>query len=303
MASRWKPDSDANQVATNGNSAAPTLSLPKGGGAIRGIGEKFSVNSVNGTASLTVPIFTTPSRSDFYPKLFLSYDSGAGNGPFGLGWSLSVPSITRKTDRGVPQYRDFEDSDVFILSEAEDLVPVLVDNGGQWSKQPITFPQGGTVYVIQRYRPRIEGLFARIEQWRDTVSGNTFWLSISRDNVISVYGATPQARISDPQDASHIFTWLLEETLDDRGNVVIYEYKQEDRANIDPSLPQEATRLANGQGFATRYLKRIRYGNQKPRTPLIRAGGDDPASRPSIEAALAAHRNADDFHFQVVFDY
>ncbi|MBL7704747.1 MAG: hypothetical protein JNM21_04270, partial [Taibaiella sp.] len=30
-------------------SAAPTLALPKGGGALKGIDEKFSVNAVNGT--------------------------------------------------------------------------------------------------------------------------------------------------------------------------------------------------------------------------------------------------------------
>src|SRR5579859_6418415 len=78
----------------------PALSLPKGGGAIRGIGEKFSANPVTGTGFLSIPIFTTSARSDFYPKLSLSYDSGAGAGPFGIGWNLSVPSITRKTDKG-----------------------------------------------------------------------------------------------------------------------------------------------------------------------------------------------------------
>src|SRR5215472_10024247 len=105
MPSVWRRGENTQEATANRNSAAPpVLSLP-GGGAIRSIGEKFSVNSVNGTASLAVPIFTTPSRS-FYPKLSLSYDSGAGNGSFGLGWSLSVPSITRNTDRGVPQYRD-----------------------------------------------------------------------------------------------------------------------------------------------------------------------------------------------------
>jgi len=103
----------------------PTLSLPKGGGAIRGMGEKFGANPVTGTGSFTIPIFTSPGRSGFYPKLSLAYDSGAGNGPFGLGWSLSVPSITRKTDKGLPRYEDAEESDVFILSEAEDLVPTL----------------------------------------------------------------------------------------------------------------------------------------------------------------------------------
>src|SRR5437773_352319 len=100
--------------------AAPQLNLPKGGGAIRGIGEKFAANPVTGTGSLSVPIYTSPGRSGFGPQLSLSYDSGSGNTPFGFGWSLSLPSITRKTDKGLPQYLDTADSDVFILSGAED---------------------------------------------------------------------------------------------------------------------------------------------------------------------------------------
>src|SRR5947209_12429271 len=107
--------------------AAPSISLPKGGGAIRGMGEKFAANPVTGTGSMSVPIATSPGRSGFGPQLSLSYDSGAGNGPFGLGWNLSLPAITRKTDKGLPRYQDAQDteSDVFILSGAEDLVPVL----------------------------------------------------------------------------------------------------------------------------------------------------------------------------------
>src|SRR5450432_2638524 len=93
----------------------PTMSLPKGGGAVRGIGEKFTVNPVTGTGSLTVPIATSPGRAGFGPALALTYDSGAGNGPFGLGWNLSLPSITRRTDKGLPQYQDASESDIFVL--------------------------------------------------------------------------------------------------------------------------------------------------------------------------------------------
>src|ERR1700721_3456283 len=87
-------------------SGSPAINLPKGGGAIRGIGKKFSVNPVTGPGSLTVPIFTSPGRSDFSPKLSLSYDSGSGNGPFAFGWHLSIPSIARKTTKGLPRYDD-----------------------------------------------------------------------------------------------------------------------------------------------------------------------------------------------------
>src|SRR5215211_5505449 len=110
--------------ASDGQLQAPSIQLPKGGGAIRGIGEKFGANPVTGTGSMSVPIATSAGRSGFSPQLSLSYDSGAGNGPFGLGWDLSLPAITRKTDKGLPRYQDADESDVFILSGAEDLVPV-----------------------------------------------------------------------------------------------------------------------------------------------------------------------------------
>ena len=112
------------------------MSLPKGGGAIRGIGEKFTVNAATGTASLAVPVATSPGRAGFGPSLSLTYDSGAGNGPFGLGWTVSLPAITRKTDKGLPRYHDDPDQDTFILSGAEDLVPVREERDGAWEQVP-----------------------------------------------------------------------------------------------------------------------------------------------------------------------
>ena len=126
-----KGGNDREAATRQSSSILPSISVPKGGGAIRGIGEKFGVNPVTGTGSLSIPIFTSPGRSGFGPQLSLSYDSGSGNGPFGFGWILSLPSITRKTDKGLPKYQDANESDEFILSGAEDLVPVLMKNGGQ----------------------------------------------------------------------------------------------------------------------------------------------------------------------------
>ncbi len=123
-----RPESENRESpAAASASTAPQLSLPKGGGAIRGIGETFTATQVTGTGSLSVPIATSPGRSGFGPQLSLAYESGAGNGPFGLGWSLSLPAITRRTDKGLPRY---DESDIFILSGAEDLVPVLEDSQG-----------------------------------------------------------------------------------------------------------------------------------------------------------------------------
>jgi hypothetical protein len=45
-----------------------------------------------------------------------------------LGWNLSLGSIKRKTDKGLPQYLDAIDSDTYLFSEAEDLVPEFKKN-------------------------------------------------------------------------------------------------------------------------------------------------------------------------------
>jgi hypothetical protein len=82
-----KESSDKKAATGQSSSPIPAISVPKGGGAIRGIGEKFAANPVTGTGSLSVPIFVSPGRSGFGPQLSLSYDSGSGNGPFGFGWS------------------------------------------------------------------------------------------------------------------------------------------------------------------------------------------------------------------------
>src|SRR5712692_8341454 len=265
--------------------SVPSLSLPKGGGAIRGIGEKFSANPVTGTGSLSIPIFTTPGRSDFYPKLSLSYDSGAGTGSFGLGWNLSIPSITQKTDKGLPKYQDAEESDIFILSEAEDLVPAFNLNGTDWTRVILEKSEQNVAYTVQPYRPMVEGLFARIERWENNETGEVHWQSVSNYNITSIYGKSASSRIADPEDDSRVCKWLLEESYDDKGNVILYEYKQENSDNIDPSLPQERNRLANSAGFANQYLKCIKYGNKTPRK------ADDTVFPP------------DNWSFHVVFDY
>jgi hypothetical protein len=140
---------------------APSITLPKGGGAISGIGEKFAANPVTGTGSMTVPVFTSPGRGGFRLQHCLSYDTGAGNGPFGFGWTLSAPWIMRRTDRRLPKYQDWDESDIFILSGADDLVPVLVKGDDGRQRQPFDSPASRPGFVVQHYRPRIEGLFVR----------------------------------------------------------------------------------------------------------------------------------------------
>ncbi len=303
--------------------SSPAINLPKGGGAIRGMGEKFAANPVTGTGSMTVPIATTPGRLGFGPQLALSYDSGAGNGPFGFGWSLSLPQITRKTEKGLPKYLDGHgqaaDSDVFILSGAEDLVPEFEKDGtGAWvikDEQHQIHDKSRTVnnhtYYIRRYRPRIEGLFSRIERWSNQADPtDVFWRSISKDNITTWYGKTPESRICDPANPGLIFSWLICQTYDDKGNAIIYEYKSEDWERIfedqqgQPiALAHERNRTDNkndrdkSNRTANRYLKRIYYGNRQPYFPELAPMAWLQPPRPG------STNNPPDYFFEVVFDY
>jgi YD repeat-containing protein len=49
----------------------------------------FSVDNKGG-ANYSLPLLTPPGRGGMEPKLTLSYNSGAGNGPLGMGFSLST---------------------------------------------------------------------------------------------------------------------------------------------------------------------------------------------------------------------
>lgn len=282
-------DRETSEKASAGSSSmasVPSISLPKGGGAIRGMGEKFGVNPVTGTGSLTIPLASSPGRNGFGPQLSLSYDSGSGNGPFGFGWSLSLAAITRKTDKGLPRYLDGDESDVFLIAGAEDLVPILNSAGKRFSL-PRTVHKAD--YTVHLYRPRIEGLFARIERWTRTDSGISHWRTITRDNVTTIFGLDENSRIYDPLDHRRTFSYLICLTFDDKGNVARYEYAPEDLAGVDKAAAHEANRT-DDERKTQRYLKYIRYGNVQPYFPDWSPDG--------LETALPS-----DWHFQIVFDY
>lgn len=237
-------------------SPAPSIALPQGGGAIRGIGEKFAANPVTGTGSMTVPLPLSPGRSGFSPRLTLSHDSGAGNGPFGYGWTLDLPAIARKTENGLPRYADQTESDVFLLSGAEDLVPLANPDG---TRRDDDLSAKG--YAIRRYRPRVGAALARIERWTNRSTGEVHWRTISGDNVTTVFGEDAGSRIADPGDPARVYSWLVSSSYDDKGNLIVYEYAGEDDANVDRRLANERNRKRG----AARYLKRVKYGNRVSR--------------------------------------
>ncbi len=273
--------------------SAPSIELPKGGGAIKGIDEKFSVNAVNGTAGFSIPLPFSPARGNS-PALNLSYSSGAGNGVFGLGWNLSLASIKRKTDKKLPQYLDTIDSDIFLFSEAEDLVPEFAKNpDGSFPKDAngnYRIKEASSLddqYLIRYYKPRIEGLFARIERWQHKNSHILKWRVITKDNVTTLFGWSNNSVISHPEDDKKVYEWLPEFVFDDKGNCTHYLYKKEDSKGLNANLLHQNNRMKAGKiTYTNFYIEKVLYGNKTPYKKF-----DDPFP---AEA---------DYFFQTVFDY
>ncbi len=268
----------------------PSIQLPKGGGAVKAISEQFAANPVTGTSSFSIPLPVSPARG-FEPQLSLSYDSGAGNGPFGLGWTPAVPGIGRKTEKGLPRYLDRDESDTFVIVGAQDLVPLLKANGSSWQTLTVLKELAGIQWEVKLYRPRIEGTFTRIERWRNPDTGIIWWRTTSGQNVTSVFGYNPAARIADPANPAKIFKWLIDCSFDVKGHFTKYVYKTEDMVGVDHGLAFERHRKTDP--VAQTYLKRVWYGIKKPHGLLYE----------NFPEILDKPFDQNDFHFQTVFDY
>ncbi len=89
------------QMSDKSGTSSQIIFFPKGGGALKGIGEKFSPDLHTRTGNFTIPISVLPDHNGFQMQLSLVYSSGNGNGPFGLGWSLSILGVSLETSNPI----------------------------------------------------------------------------------------------------------------------------------------------------------------------------------------------------------
>ncbi|WP_328457778.1 FG-GAP-like repeat-containing protein [Streptomyces sp. NBC_00386] len=231
------------------------ISTPTGGGALHGIGEKFTPDLHTGTGNFTVPLALPPGRCGFQPRLGLVYSTGQGNGPFGLGWSLTVPGVSRRTGKGVPRYGP---DDVFVLSGAEDLVPM-----------------SGALPGRVTYRPRTEGLFAQIDHIAD--GAEDYWEVTAKDGSTSWYG-TPRPKPAplgwfdpavtrNPQaEGCPVYAWAITRSRDTFGNMIEYGYRRDQRDSGDEGphvwdqpLLTNVDYVDHGPADAPRFLVHVRF--------------------------------------------
>ncbi|WP_034411029.1 toxin TcdB middle/N-terminal domain-containing protein [Derxia gummosa] len=178
-------------MAIDSGFASQAPSLP-GGGRLGGLGETFSPDLSTGTGTFGIPLDVPNGPNDIGPKLALRYDSGAGNGPFGLGWTLALPRLLRSTMLGRPRY---DASDTLILEGSGPL---------------LRLPDGGL-------RPEVD-----TGDWRIEALGDGFRVT-DRAGMRFELGTTDDSRI--PGLGGGTWAWLLHAIEDNLGNVARFDWR------------------------------------------------------------------------------
>ena len=204
----------------------------------------------SGTANLSYQLEIPAGRQGMQPNLALTYSSSGGNGWLGVGWDISVPSITVETRWGVPRYESNWESEVYLYG-GEQLL--MIDSVGHTCKMPHrTNQQGqtsrtwGTKHFVTRAGEAHDSIVRHGNAPQDY-----WWEVVDRNGVTSYYGAYP------PGDTTHgptriggpdgIARWALAATVDPNGNMVRYYYSIDYNAG------------AGGEAGKQLYLDSINY--------------------------------------------
>jgi RHS repeat-associated protein len=181
-------------MADKSGASPQAQSVPASGGDIRGLGETFQPDLNSGVGQFAVPIELPPGVVNLQPALSFTYNTGAGNGPLGLGWNLGIPSITRRLAIGVPTYQPGEDAFVYGGSQLLEIAPGA-------------------------YRAAIENGFERFTRLGEG------WEVRERSGLRRLFGSSANSRIQFADGADiHVFAWLLDRVEDPLGNAITYSY-------------------------------------------------------------------------------
>ena len=159
----------------------------------------FQVDTLTGSFSTGVNIYTPPGRKGIEPKINLSYNSSGPNSWLGVGWGLGFGSISRSTKDGVPSY---DSSDTFVISfqgVSSELVEIATDE----------------------YRCKDEALFLKIED------AGTYWKVTDKSGTVYKFGQTSSSRQANGSD---VFAWLFDYVEDTNGNYMEVSYTSDEGA-------------------------------------------------------------------------
>jgi len=262
----------ANDARTEANQLPWTsLETPAQAGAVPG---SFTVTP-NGTAHYAIPLELPPGRNGVAPALSLVYDSGAGDGPFGEGFTLEGLSSVRRCGSNIAQDGDVRgvkyDSEDHLCLDGRRLTEVS-RSGGQIEYR--TFPE-----TFQKVLASVDA------------NGQPQTFEVRRRNGrILRYGTRDDARTI-VGTAGAIGSWDIAREEDRRGNYIDYWYDHELGTN-GHTRSQRVDRIEytghTGQGLAP--STRVTFVPQA-RVPCTRGyvDGDEQSTCEIVDAIRIEH--------------
>ncbi|MCP4503212.1 MAG: hypothetical protein GY822_25020 [Deltaproteobacteria bacterium] len=185
------------------------VSLPDGPGSLDGIGDNTSVDQNMGQMTTSVKVKVPGGYAGLTPEISLGYSSGGGSGTIGIGWSMSMPFIERKTSKGLPEY---DDEDRFVFGGGQELV--RVDELSNAS--------------VAVYRARFEGGFTRYKWHNRGVGDEGYWTAENSDGTVVTFGADPDGTLDEStrvRSENGVFRYLATEVRDPWGHRMTYSYQ------------------------------------------------------------------------------
>ncbi|MCY9877328.1 SpvB/TcaC N-terminal domain-containing protein [Vibrio natriegens] len=168
-----------------------------------------------GDARVSYPIELPGGRQGMEPQLHVSYSSVGGNGWMGIGWNLSLPTVSIDTRWGVPRYLNEAETETYLFA-GEQLTPVA------HRSSPVSRTSE------KRFYPRVEGSFNRII--RHGSNPTNYWWEVTNKNGTRNFfggdgnGLAPNATLV--TEEGNISDWALVKTIDTYGNTVNYNYQK-----------------------------------------------------------------------------
>lgn len=198
---------------------------------------KFSVDP-DGGASYTIPLELPPGTAGLMPKLSLGYNSAAGNGMLGVGWSLQgLSAITRSPQTpaqdGVRGTITYSSTDRFALDGQR----LMLVSGAAYDGPDAVY-------------------HTELESWQKVVpvygsnrnprrSGPDAFTVYAKDGKVLEYGNTPDSQVLASSTNPSVRSWCLNKITDLNGNFLTITYQYDAANNVNYPLSIDYTGNAN----------------------------------------------------------
>ena len=176
----------------------------------------YKTNEFNGSFSYSYPLTLPPNRSNLMPSMSLNYNSLNKNdfSILGHGWDLGgLCKIKRSGNYGIDMLYEYDNFVVDCLGINGNLLNL--DSSSVYGE-----------YGLENYTQETKIEYLETKSWLITLQDNTkYYIGTSINNR--------------QENEDEIYSWYIEKTIDSKGNIINYEYENE-------------------QNFV--YLKSIKYG-------------------------------------------